>query len=78
MSDIKNNKTCHHIISINLPFLKRVLGISTKTALTYSTPFTKVDIQNDMSKEDLMKLANWIITSGVARVETETRKDDKQ
>jgi hypothetical protein len=60
-------KRCSHKISINLDFLKRIFSIPEKSALHYSTISTTVDILNDMTPDDLMKLANWIITSGVAR-----------
>jgi hypothetical protein len=62
-------KRCSHKISINLDFLKRIFTIPKSAALHYSTLITTVEIRNDMTKEDLMALANWIITSGVARVD---------
>jgi hypothetical protein len=60
-------KRCSHKISINLDFLKQIFGVPKDSALHYSTIMTSVEIRNDMTKEDLMKLANWIITSGIAK-----------
>jgi hypothetical protein len=70
-------KRCSHKISINLDFLKQIFGVPKDSALHYSTIMTSVEIRNDMTKEDLMKLANWIITSGIAK-DTVTSKLKEQ
>jgi hypothetical protein len=74
-------KRCSHKISINLDFLKRIFTVPEKSALHYSTISTTVEIRNDMTKDDLMKLANWIITSGVAKPDAGNpliREDDRK
>jgi hypothetical protein len=77
-------KRCSHKISINLDFLKRIFTIPEKSALHYSTISTSVEIRNDMTKEDLKALANWIIVSNVGKVETkpdtkvETKTKEKE
>jgi hypothetical protein len=60
-------KRCSHKISINLDFLKQIFIVPKDSALHYSTIMTSVEIRNDMTKEDLKTLANWILVSGVLK-----------
>jgi hypothetical protein len=72
-------KRCSHKISINLDFLKKIFLVPEKSALHYSTISTTVEIRNDMTKEDLKSLANWILVSGIIKdAKEEPKKEEKK